>query len=258
MNFAETQLSLREERTQTHDIQFQKFRAILRTILAVLLRYEEMNPTDARRKSRLSRGSGERRSTSSIYTHIHTSVYTLLCRCPLSTVYRKNIRNSKVRMSRVIMAPATTINVKEGSEEGRKQERKEGRKEGKGKRCNITRPLLQISKYCSQQQRVAGSLFSSPPSLMSYSCKLQAEPATFANFHLFLSSSPSTIPLSLSPSFSLFHRVSLSLSFPHPFQHSLLFTVQPCFCRAENLRPCALSCNLGYAKGLERGGREDG
>lgn len=84
---------------------------------------------------------------------------------------------------------------------------------------------------------------------MSHSCKLQAATAiTFTNFHLFLSSSWSTIPLSLSPSFFL----SLFLSL---FQHSLLFTVQPCFCRAENLRPCALSCNLGYAKGLKRGGQ---
>jgi len=106
--------------------------------------------------------------------------------------------------------------TKEGPTEGRKEGRKgskKGRKEGRRKRCNITRPLLWISKYCSQHQRVAGSLFSSPPSLMSHSCKLQVGSATFTNFHLFLSGSPSTIPLSLSPSLSL----SLSLSFLLPF-----------------------------------------
>lgn len=100
--------------------------------LGALLYYEETNPTSAKRKSRQSRGSSERRSTSlrvRTRTHIHTRLY----RCPsIRYGLPKNIRNSKVRVSRVIIVSATTIC--EGEIGGRKGGRKRGRKQEKQER----------------------------------------------------------------------------------------------------------------------------
>lgn len=120
--------------------------------------------------------------------------------------------------------------------------------------------MLWISKYCSRQrqERVAGSLFSSLRHLSCPTAATCSKPSstTFTNFHLFLSRLSSSLP-SLLSSLSCRSFLSSQSRFLHPsFFNTPSFYCSAMFLpRAENLRPCALSCNLGYERAEARGGR---